>query len=205
MQSSIPSTALTNGLAGFPTLFRAGTQRRDTAGAGTPHHPSPPPHTPPPRRIGVVGGGERGGGRGAAPPRLLVGSRLLHRASVVRVRPRTSGSITDLLLALACAYFGSGRSTSEKLNSGEGLSGDPEHPAARGGETEACLRVTHARDPGAAGRGPYRMRARGVLGGRCLTRYRNQPDKSLHQSGAAMHHRPQNQERALNLSIQVAS
>lgn len=30
---------------------------------------------------------------------------LLHRISVVRVRPRTSGSITDLLLPLACSAF----------------------------------------------------------------------------------------------------
>ena len=44
-----------------------------------------------------------------------------------------------------------------------------------------------------------------LLGGRYLTRYRNQPDKSLHQSGAAMHHHPQDQERALNLSIPAAS
>ena len=45
----------------------------------------------------------------------------------------------------------------------------------------------------------------GLVGGRYLTRYRNQPDKSLHQSGAAMHHRPQDLERALNLSIPAAS
>ncbi len=36
---------------------------------------------------------------------------------------------------------------------------------------------------------------------RDLTRYRDQPDKSLHQSVAAMHHRPRDQERALSLSI----
>lgn len=45
----------------------------------------------------------------------------------------------------------------------------------------------------------------GLLEGRCLTRYRNQPDKSLHQSGAAMHHHPENQERAVNLSIPAGS
>jgi hypothetical protein len=44
-----------------------------------------------------------------------------------------------------------------------------------------------------------------LVGGRYLTRYRNQPDKSLHQSGAAMHHRPQDLERALSLSIPAAS
>jgi hypothetical protein len=43
------------------------------------------------------------------------------------------------------------------------------------------------------------------VGGRYLTRYRNQPDKSLHQSGAAMHHHPKDQERALNLSIPATS
>ena len=49
------------------------------------------------------------------------------------------------------------------------------------------------------------MRVGGLQGGRDLTRYRNQPDKSLHQSRAAMHHHPKNQERALNLSILAMS
>jgi hypothetical protein len=39
------------------------------------------------------------------------------------------------------------------------------------------------------------------LVGQSLVRYRNQPDKSLHQPGTAMHHHPLNQERAINLSI----
>lgn len=47
--------------------------------------------------------------------------------------------------------------------------------------------------------------AQGLVGGRGLTRYRNQPDKSLHRSGAAMHHHPTDQERALNLSIPTSS
>lgn len=122
------------------------------------------------------------------------GSGLLHRASVVRVRPRTSGSITDLLLALACVALGGVHSTSEKR---KGL--------ARGSRGTRVGRAT-----GEVGLGPLPAPPRGptgrsvtlpdasprLVGGRCLTRYRNQPDKSLHQSGAAMHHRPQNQERA---------
>ena len=82
--------------------------------------------------------------------------------------------------------LGSEHSTSEKL--GSKLSGGQRH-RRRTGSTEAC--PTDAR---------WRL-----LGGRCLTRYRNQPDKSLHQSGAAMHHHPKDQERALNLSIPVTS
>ena len=58
--------------------------------------------------------------------------------------------------------------------------------------------------PGTPPRPTY-VRDRGLLEGKDLTRYRNQPDKSLHQSGAAMHHRPEDQERALNLSILTAS
>ncbi|VDN56303.1 unnamed protein product [Dracunculus medinensis] len=38
-----------------------------------------------------------------------------------------------------------------------------------------------------------------------LARYRNKPDKSLHQLRTAMHHQPPNQERALNLSILTVS
>ena len=53
--------------------------------------------------------------------------------------------------------------------------------------------------------GPPYMTRLGLVGGRDLTRYRNQPDKSLHQSGAAMHHHPLDLERALNLSIQAMS
>ncbi len=34
------------------------------------------------------------------------------------------------------------------------------------------------------------------LAGRGLVRYRNKPDKSLHQLRTAMHHHPQNQERS---------
>eukprot|EP01015_Nassula_variabilis_P036108 TRINITY_DN923_c0_g1_i12.p1 TRINITY_DN923_c0_g1~~TRINITY_DN923_c0_g1_i12.p1 ORF type:complete len:209 (-),score=-33.97 TRINITY_DN923_c0_g1_i12:783-1409(-) len=43
------------------------------------------------------------------------------------------------------------------------------------------------------------------LAGQGLVRQRNQPDKSLHQLRTAMHHHPQNQERALNLSILTMS
>ena len=39
------------------------------------------------------------------------------------------------------------------------------------------------------------------LAGQSLVRYRNKPDKSLHQLRTAMHHHPPNRERALNLSI----
>ncbi|KAM3715032.1 Serine--tRNA ligase [Dirofilaria immitis] len=38
-----------------------------------------------------------------------------------------------------------------------------------------------------------------------LARYRNKPDKSLHQLRTAMHHQPPNHERALNLSILTVS
>ncbi len=40
---------------------------------------------------------------------------------------------------------------------------------------------------------------------RDLVRYRNKPDKSLHQLRTAMHHHPSNQERAINLSILTMS
>ena len=118
------------------------------------------------------------------------GKRHIHRTNVVRVRPRTSGSITDLLLALACmhlvAYTAPQRSWTQGLSSGAGLP----------------LRVA----PSGGGPGRALPNARlGLLGGRDLTRYRNQPDKSLHQSGAAMHHHPKDQERALNLSIPTSS
>ncbi len=43
------------------------------------------------------------------------------------------------------------------------------------------------------------------LVGQSLVRYRNKPDKSLHQLRTAMHHHPPNQERALNLSILTVS
>lgn len=113
-----------------------------------------------------------------------------HCVNVVRVRPRTSGSITDLLLALACMPLVTRHSTSEKLN--PDLSGDHWiHRAAS----------HHCEVPGS---NPTSARL-GLLGGRDLTRYRNQPDKSLHQSGAAMHHHPKDLERALNLSIQATS
>ncbi|KAK9952829.1 hypothetical protein ABG768_005103 [Culter alburnus] len=42
---------------------------------------------------------------------------------------------------------------------------------------------------------------RNYLACRSLVRYRNEPDKSLHQLRTAMHHHPQNRERAINLSI----
>uniref|UniRef100_A0A0K0D7H6 Ras-GEF domain-containing protein n=1 Tax=Angiostrongylus cantonensis TaxID=6313 RepID=A0A0K0D7H6_ANGCA len=38
-----------------------------------------------------------------------------------------------------------------------------------------------------------------------LARYRNKPDKSLHQLRTAMHHQPPNRERAFNLSILTVS
>jgi hypothetical protein len=38
-----------------------------------------------------------------------------------------------------------------------------------------------------------------------LVRYRTKPDKSLHQLKTAMHRLPQDQERAINLSILVVS
>ena len=94
--------------------------------------------------------------------------------------------------------LGSVRSTSEKLNGrlsgGPGLS--PTRPTR--GPTALDVRCR----PGAKA---LPDASRRLLGGRDLTRYRNQPDKSLHQSGAAMHHRPQDQERALNLSIPAVS
>ena len=83
--------------------------------------------------------------------------------------------------------LGSEHSTSEKL--GSKLSGDQRFPPANWLPPRPTL-------PDARWR---------LLGGRCLTRYRNQPDKSLHQSGAAMHHHPKDQERALNLSIPATS
>ena len=143
------------------------------------------------------------------------GAGLPHRANVVRVRPRTSGSITDLLLALACVHFGSVHSTSEKrLNSG--FSGDRGRQHRAGGA--AATRAHGPRRDRRADDAHHTARDREhpavqalpdanprLVGGRYLTRYRNQPDKSLHQSGAAMHHRPQDQERALNLSIPAAS
>ena len=43
------------------------------------------------------------------------------------------------------------------------------------------------------------------LAGKSLVRYRNQPDRSLHQLRTAMHHHPLNRERAINLSVLTMS
>ena len=79
----------------------------------------------------------------------------------------------------------------EPRGAGTGADGRAAGPAPRHGTRTGVLALPDAN--------------RRLVGGRCLTRYRNQPDKSLHQSGAAMHHRPQDQERALSLSIPAAS
>ena len=49
----------------------------------------------------------------------------------------------------------------------------------------------------------HRTRHAGVryLAGRGLARYRSEPDKSTHGLRSAIHHHPQNHERALNQSI----
>ena len=119
--------------------------------------------------------------------------RLVHWTSVVRVRPRTSRSITDLLLALACVHLVNMHGTREKQHTRHSQTGNPRAPVGLA-----------SRPTGQVFR-PTSMRDRGLSRGRGLTRYRNQPDKSLHQSGAAMHHRPEDQERTLNLSIPTAS
>ena len=46
---------------------------------------------------------------------------------------------------------------------------------------------------------------RNYLAGLGLVRSRNQPDESLHQLRTAVHHHPQNQERAINMSILTMS
>lgn len=92
------------------------------------------------------------------------------------------------------ALCGMALSTSEKLED-PALSGDIGTPVrVRGPLPEGTVTVH-----------PTWIARQGLVGGRCLTRYRNQPDKSLHQSGAAMHHHPKHQERALNLSIPATS
>jgi len=88
--------------------------------------------------------------------------------------------------------LGGEHSTSEKL--GSGLSGD-----------RTATKPRRASAPGPRRGRTLRNASPRLLGGRYLTRYRNQPDKSLHQSGAAMHHHPKDQERALSLSIPAAS
>ena len=98
---------------------------------------------------------------------------LFQRTIVCRVQPRTSRSITDLLLTL---HFGvlhknidpSLHTVLERLGSisPEGLQ------RRRSLVTRRWNAVTF----------PPQSR------GRDLVRYRNQPDKSLHQPGAAMHH-----------------
>lgn len=127
---------------------------------------------------------------------------LLHRVNVVRVQPRTSGSITDLLLALACVHLAAYTAPQRSFGTLAGSRGSAGGPARPSTGCDPCVFGAWA----PTGRtGPYQMRATRLLGGRYLTRYRNQPDKSLHQSGAAMHHRPQDLERALSLSIPAAS
>ena len=90
-----------------------------------------------------------------------------------------------------------GHSTSEKLTLGLGRFDSRVHPHEGG----ACGPPTRSGRPTASPTDTVQ----GLVGGRGLTRYRNQPDKSLHRSGAAMHHHPTDQERALNLSIQTLS
>jgi len=130
-----------NGFAGFPAPPRGGTRtkrRGDAGGRGrTPSQPdAPSPHE---------------GGWG--PPRA--GSPL-PRANVVRVRPGTSGSITDLLLALACVPSAADTAPQREANGGaaEGLSGgrDDDPPSEDGGEAAPVPTLPFVREPEAIGR-----------------------------------------------------
>lgn len=60
------------------------------------------------------------------------GRSLLHRINVVRVRPRTSGSITDLLLALACVHFGGRTQHLREAEHRRRLSGGPRGRSPQG-------------------------------------------------------------------------
>ena len=51
--------------------------------------------------------------------------RLVHWTSVVRVRPRTSRSITDLLLALACVHLVNMHGTRDKQHTRHSQTGNP--------------------------------------------------------------------------------
>ena len=101
---------------------------------------------------------------------------------VVRVRPWASEGITDLLSASGCRHL-----VEDKV---------PEptekQPRATLGPGLSALNRglgTRPRD-GEAQKKPYCERERWLLGGEDLARYRNQPDKSLHQPGTTMHHLP---------------
>ena len=54
--------------------------------------------------------------------------RLVHWTSVVRVRPRTSRSITDVLLALACIHLANVHSTRDKQHTRHSQTGNPPAP-----------------------------------------------------------------------------
>ena len=107
-----------------------------------------------------------------------MGTRV-HRAIVVRVQPRASEGITDLLSASGYKHL-----VEDKVL-------DP---------TEKHMRHSQVADTptprgGQRLRTPYK-RERRLLDGKDLARYRNQADKSLHQPGTAMHHFPSYRESA---------
>ena len=54
--------------------------------------------------------------------------RLVHCTSVLRVQPRTSRSITDLLLALACVHLVNMHGTREKQHTRHSQTGNPRAP-----------------------------------------------------------------------------
>lgn len=82
------------------------------------------------------------------------------------------------------------------------------HPGALSDPTAAGARAPLPPERGRAVHSPglrvglLHGEAPHYLEGRDHVRYRDQPDKSLHQPGTAMHHPPKNRERTLNLSIQ---
>ena len=98
-----------------------------------------------------------------------------------------------MLVAVTCVHLVNMHGTREKQHTQHSQTGNPR--ALVGLASRPTGQVSH----------PTPMRDRGLFRGRGLTQYRNQPDKSLHQSGAAMHDRPEDQDRTLNLSIATAS
>ena len=102
-----------------------------------------------------------------------------HNSIVVRVRPWASKGITDLLSASGCGYL---------------VQDEVPEPTEK--QPRATLGPDQPQAEAQGGREPYSERERWLLEGEDLARYRNQPDKSLHQPRTTMHHLPSYQESA---------
>ena len=128
---------------------------------------------------------------------VLVGGKPILLAIVTRVRPGTSKGITDLLLPHFRDLVGPGLPKKELALVGGSWQSIPNSPApaplrlaASGNESEGA-----GHPPGYAP----------LVKDWGLARYRNRPDRSLHELRTAMHHHLHHWERSCNLSFMNVS